>query len=257
MMDADSRVGSHPEPEELLAYSSGETPKERSEEIEAHLVSCFDCAQTILDLASFPEVELRDQNLRRTTEEEDADWRAIRERLVGEKRLPRPSAIRRLIRPAQFSSPTHKLAAGLLLAVVGLSSWIVALRHQVQTLSEPHVNVYAQELTPVAKDDTRDRSSSGDLSVPADKENLLLILALGDFEDFSDYRITLERRGATAWERAGITRNPDGSLSIVLPRSSLLPGPYSIRVYGLAAGGWKPLATYQFTISYNAKSRPR
>jgi len=253
MVDADSRAGSHPEPEELLAYSSGEAPKETSEEIETHLVSCSACAQTVLDLVSFPEVELRDHDLCRTTEEEVADWRAIRKRLVAEKRLPRPAVIRRMMRRAQSSSPAQRLAAGLLLAVVGFSFWVVALRHQVEELSEPQVNVYAQDLTPVGKDDTRDRSSGGILSVPADTENLFLTLALGDFEAFSDYRITLERRGAMQWARAGITRSPDGSLSIVLSRDLLLPGPYSVRVHGLAAGGWKPLATYRFTIFYSAE----
>jgi len=43
----------HPSPEALRAYQKGELPEKEQEKMRDHLVCCEDCAETVLDLATF------------------------------------------------------------------------------------------------------------------------------------------------------------------------------------------------------------
>ncbi|MCP4658085.1 MAG: hypothetical protein GY856_21965 [bacterium] len=75
----------HPTPEQLLAYHAGELYEEVHEHVRTHVAWCQDCARTVLDLASWPNVELCDPDLERTLDEEAADWQAIRQRLPANR----------------------------------------------------------------------------------------------------------------------------------------------------------------------------
>src|SRR5262245_28264943 len=85
----DDESAAHPSPDELIAYSERELGEPEERRIQGHLSVCADCARTVLDLETFPAVELRDAELRLSGEEDEADWQALRQRLA-------PDAIARL-----------------------------------------------------------------------------------------------------------------------------------------------------------------
>jgi anti-sigma factor RsiW len=247
----------HPSPEELIAYGERGLPPPEVIQIQSHLAACRECAQTILDLESFPAVELRDEILRRSDEEEAADWLALR-RLLGMPNSPTMTA------PAQSgvaagSQRLHRrriveLAAAALLAVaVGLGWWAAGLRRQVATLSRelsaPQANVFVSDLVP----GSRLRSTASVLQVPAETQQLVLILNLDDLRPFHDYEVEArDEKDMVFWQQRGLRRGPEGNFSVALPRSAIPSDPCQIRLFGRERSHRTLLATYLVKVDFAA-----
>jgi len=125
--------GPEPEPEELLDYLEGRLPPEDEERLARRLVADPEAARALLDLADLEAAGA-------TAGERPADlaaragWRDFQARLPDA--APRP---RRPRPPAWLSA----VAAALLVATVGLGSWVVQLRGK---LDRPVANLQSLEL---------------------------------------------------------------------------------------------------------------
>jgi hypothetical protein len=254
--------GGHPTSEELLKFSSRKLSDQEASRIRLHLALCRKCAQTALDLMTFPDVELRAAMLKRTRKEEDDDWQAIQKRITFSAQTTSSALIGRL-RPATFSRrPTriipHRGTAVLkalatavtLIFLLGLSYWLGTLKRS-RSLPRPSsltANVHVQDLLPVGASGTRDSVPGGILSIPKGMDRLVLILANSDFRAFHSYRLEMIAGSGIRWEHEDLVRSPDGSFSIELPLASLPATDYRIDLFGIGTKGPELLATYQFKM---------
>ena len=161
---AERQLGLHPSPETLVAYHEGGLAGEERERLRDHLALCADCAQLLLDLAAFPEVEVP-AGLRKPSDGEvEEAWQVMRGRLKAEEKpgapaLPIPSNVVPLSRPNPRPQPAYlkwALAASWLL-VAGLGLWVFELRRENARLAEPAVNVAVVDLN-AGGDSTRGES---------------------------------------------------------------------------------------------------
>ncbi len=127
---AASRVGDHPEVEELARYFDDALPPEAEARVQDHLVACRTCTRTLLDLEPLMSPGPR------TAEgvadlEVAAAWRELKARAgETEARSPRVASQRWLA----------AVAASFLVATLGLSAWVAQLRGTVSELSTPQSN---------------------------------------------------------------------------------------------------------------------
>lgn len=240
---AEKRRGlGHPVPDELLAYVEGALEVEDRERVQEHLALCRRCARVVLDFEEFPEIE--------TTEEEQlsefevaAKWRHFQEMTAQDEAPPRSS------RPmAAFPRGAYALAASLLVAVLGLSFWVLRLHHEIDGLSQPRVNVHIGDLVPRAED--VERSAADQLRVPHGAEHVLLLLNLADFREFSGYRVEIvDQDERQVWSSEALRRTPDGNFTVEVHRRLLLAGEYRVELYGLEDGARTRLARYEVDVA--------
>jgi len=234
----------HPEPEDLVALAEGRLSKSRASTIRSHLTQCEVCAQTVLDLSTFPEIEPRDPAKARTAAEEAQDWQSLRSRIASTP-MESPLLFRRRPRP---SFHVLALVAALLLTVVGFSIWISSLRRATDSSERPAANIYIRELT--AEDDSGARAGSESISPPMGTERVLFILALRDLQPWPRVQAEIvDEKEAVVWRREGLIRMPDGSFTLELPGRYLPPGAYRIHLAAVETSGTKTLATYTFHLS--------
>lgn len=233
----------HPDPDLLLSYHEGALPAADRERVQEHLAHCPSCARVVLDFQTFPEVKLMDPELALDERETGAAWQRLRQALPP---AARPAPRRRL----RFATPQMgwALAAGLLVATVGLSFWVVQLRSE---LARPRLNLYLADLVPPAASIERTEGSEQRLAVPPEADHLLLLLNLADPRTYPEYEAEiLGAGGGRVWRRRGLARSPDGHFTLELPRGFLPAGSYRLRLYGLAGGRREPVVDYDFGIVY-------
>ncbi len=252
-------LGSHPSSETLLAYHGGELSEKERSGLHAHLAWCPGCAQTILDMTAFPNIEVRAESLERTPEEEAADWQAIQERLradetdVSTDSAAPPAARPRKARRRISYTPLHALAASLVLAVLGLSFWVLQLKQQVTELDQVQVNVFVSDLEAVGGEASRDVGTVATIAVPPGMDRVVLLLSYTGFQPFDDFEVEiLDARGSLLWSHGGLARTPEGSFSVEISKSRLPTGRYEIRLYGSEGEDKKPLASYRTHIEYES-----
>ncbi len=243
----------HPTPEELLAYHAGELSEEAHEHVRTHVAWCRDCARTVLDLASWPEVELREASLERTADEEAADWQAIRRRLADRDEAPGPAPkppVRERPRARRrFYEPVHLLAAALLVAVVGLSFQLTRLTRQVAELTGPRANVFVTDLESVTAAARREGDQLRTTRVPDGMEIVVFLLVEDDGRPFDDHAVEIrDAAGRVFWRYRGLRSPPEGGFSVSVPVDVLPSDEIEIRLYGLADGDQELVATYRTRI---------
>ncbi len=241
----------HLSADELLAYNEGELAEEARDRIRIHLAWCSECARTVLDLASWPDVELRDPDLRRTAEEEAADWQTIRRRFAAERgEEPPEEAAKENSGPRTWSryyGPVHLLAAVLLFAVVGLSLRLTWLTRQVSELTGPRANVLVIDLE-AGTAAIRDSGELPTTQVPEGMETVVFLLVQEDFRAFDEHAVEVrDDAGRLLWQTSGLASPPEGGFSIEIPRD-YLPSEIEIRLYGLTGGQQELLSTYRTRI---------
>lgn len=134
----------HPTPETLGAYRAGELPPEEQEALRDHLALCPDCAEMLLDFATFEQFTPQEESAGLTDSDVGAAWQRMQQRLtpaaettevmeampvMAAAREPEPLpfapraseyepvVLRRRLRTA------YAIAATLAVGVVGLSMW--------------------------------------------------------------------------------------------------------------------------------------
>jgi len=223
----------HPEPDELAADLAGELSPEEEKRVQDHLVACRECSELLLDLAALGDPDYgADEPF--TPADADAVWEGVRKR-IGHEETVLPFRA-----PVRTSPPRWlaALAATLLVAVLGLSLWVASLRRAVEDLSRPQINAPVIDLQPGA----RRGEATATAEVPAAARLFTLVLLPERRGTYEDYEAEIAGAdGATVWRERGLEPNAFGSFSLTLPRRTLGPGNYRVRLSGIGPGGRREL----------------
>lgn len=259
----------HPSPDMLLAYQAGQLADDDQLRLQEHLAWCSQCARTVVDLASWPDVKLLDPVLERTVTEEADDWQAIQRHIasdvacVGDSvAAPVPLALpRRAVPPPRGSSqsygPIHLLAAALLLAVVGLSYQVAKLSRgpapQARMAETLWANLFIIDLEPAGSGSTRNpeagRSGTSETVVPAGMETVVFLLVQDDLRRFADHAVELSGAdGKVFWQTGGLVSLPEGGFSLAVPLAAVPSTEIEIRLYGDNGGKRELLSSYRTRI---------
>lgn len=232
--------GGHPDAETLAAYPARELPEEDEQRVQDHLLVCRECAALLLDLEGLGDPDFG-HDVEIPTGTEEALWERLRQEIREE---PAPPAAVVQFPPRRRGVPppwTSALAAALLVAVIGLSTWVAALRRTVDELSRPEVNAPVLDLVPLGIGQ-RDEAAAPDAEVPASARMFTLILSPARRGDFRDHEVEIAPAGgAVVWQARGLRPNDYGSFSLTVPRRALGTGEQRIRLFGIANGGEREL----------------
>jgi len=241
---AGENCGEHPDAETLAAYHARELPEEEERRVQDHLLVCRECAELLLDLEGLGDPDFG-QDVEIPAGTDEALWERLRQEIRDD---PRPTlraeaapatvvpfAPRRRNAPPPWMSA---LAAALLVAVIGLSVWVASLRQTVRDLSLPEVN--APVLEPVLSGIGQREGGPAPAAEEVSSGVRLFALILSPVRrgDFQDYDVEISRAGGGVVRReTGLRPNAYGSFSLIETRSSLGPGDYQIRLFGIGSGG--------------------
>ena len=192
---SDAPGEAEPEPEELLDYLAGRLDPEEARRIERLLVASPKATRALLDLAELEAAAAA------------AGWRALQPQLPAPPPRPR--------HPTWLSA----IAASLLVATVGLGSWVWWLH---SALHRPIANPVSLALLSGTRAGTE-----REVVVPPEKP---LRLVLAPAERCTGYTAELEGPGRKRQTVEGLTRDEGGLVTFLLPRAE--PGLYSLRLLG-------------------------
>lgn len=232
----------HPPAEQLAAYAAGEIGAAEAQRVEAHLVTCRECATLVLDLDELAHAPAEAA----PADTVDALWQAV-------SREPRPEPARVAATPGPPGETLRRaalprwplaLAAALLAATVGLSLRVVELRRTVGELAQPALNVPVVDLRPV---DARNRENGEEiLAEVAAGGPATLALDPGAAPPAGAVTVEISRReGGILFRGGGLVLNRFGSYTLSLP--SRLPGEYRLRLF--AGDAKTPFAEYALRIA--------
>ena len=239
-------LGPHPPPAELIAYHAGELSAADEARLQAHFALCPECTAAVLDLASFPRIELR-PGATEPLAEMLPDWQSVRASWQeSEVEPPARSAGRP---PARRERLVLALAAGLFLALLGMSYRL----HVVERRS-PEAELARGDLplfTLTAEGASRSRGEER-LSISGDRFSLMLFLANpGSYRKYSLAAFSA-RDKTVVWRLDRLQPTSAGTFLVVgLSRRELPPGSYTLRLYGDEVAGPKLLAEYSLSIEYS------
>lgn len=240
-------VSGHPSARELTAYHRDELTDEEMERIRDHLSLCRDCADLVLDVASFAEPEAGSRTFA-ASEGMPAAWESLRSRLPDDERspatvIPFPRKTPRLL---PRSAP---IAAALVVAVV--CGWMISRWQSGEApgLGEPQLTVPVQDLFP--RSYRRGSDPLPSLEVPTEARIFLLQLNLADAGSYPDYFLRIvDAAGGEIWSGNGLRRTAAGNFRIALPRRLLPAGQYGIELYGVGGSSRTLLERFDLSIEY-------
>lgn len=267
--EAHTGTGGCPPAETLARAVSGDLAREAADQVADHLVECADCAEDA-------------QSLR--TLEPWADRAALADRPAPGRRT-REIAARRWA----WHQPLTAVAAGLLVATLGLTGGLLHVRAQGQealaalqaqlqehSLNESELRAEVQRLRarPDAPAVTVPAADSGlralpnvaivDLlpagatrgsgaapePVPAGSSLVVGVLTVpGDTPAYSDYVVEVRHDGRLAYRGQGFVRSRDDTFTIALPTGLLGRGENRILLLGLRAGRSVTIEEYTLRLS--------
>jgi anti-sigma factor RsiW len=239
---------SHPEPETLAAYHAGELTAEEERRLQDHLLACRECSALLLDLDGLADPGFGAGSLSAT--DQAALWDRIQGEIGQEKPERPPAPVIPLRRPAiPGASPRwlQALAASLLVATVGLSTWVVSLRHE---LSRPQANAKVIQLSTGT---VRGGTSSRLNVVPADApRRFVLLLHLTGLGRAARYRAEIVRaEGGKVSDVQGLALDEElDAVSLELSRDEIGPGDYRVRLFPSPGKGTPedPVAEYPLHV---------
>jgi anti-sigma factor ChrR (cupin superfamily) len=255
----------HPTPETLVAYRAGELPSEAAEALRDHLALCPDCAEMLLDLATFEQFTPSEESAGLTDGDVGAAWQRMQQRLapvvemvdrvetpeaapvVAQEKEPEPLpfvpraseyepvVLRRKLRTA------YAMAAVLAGCVVGLTVWGMTLKGQVRASSTPERNVHLV-------DAFQDGNRGAEETVPAIRgKHLLYLHIFGEIPQAPEYGAEVrDPAGVLILRASGLVPVQEGVFSMRLPVDQLVPGTYHIAFFGVTGGQWQKLDTLSF-----------
>jgi len=234
----------HPALEQLLALRAAEVHPELEDSIREHLVLCSECRLAFLDFDWWASSASVTQAT--WSSESGEAWRKLRGRLPHFERRGRSASARPPIRGPN-RGVWLALAASLLLTI-GTGSWAVHQQAELAAFRQPTVNPAIVELIPeesrIRRGRTRDLVPE---TLESGSQSILLIVyppvALMDQEQLS---LTLtSAQGQPIFQSSGVKADRLRPVSLVVPRSLLPPGAYSLR---LSASGTSTTQVYQFLV---------
>lgn len=237
-------LGAHPSPEELIAYHGGRLSAADEERLQDHLSLCPECTATVLDLASFPDVQSRPGG----PEPPVPPWQSVRAGLQEEEQEQEQEQ-----EPAEAGEGRPRrgklflaLAATFLLATLGLSYWLGTLNPRSVEGGFARGDLPLFTLAPQGADRIR---GEGRISVPGDRFNLMLYVANpGSSGSYALEATSAGNPRAAAWRLEDLVPTSEGMFLVVgLSRRELPSGRYHLRLYS----GPQRLAEYEVLIEYN------
>lgn len=248
---AATRGDFHPSPEDLHGYQAGDLEREHADRVLRHLAACPECTRTVLDMETFPEVELVDKSRGLTAADVAERWARFEERLQQEAppASETPDLVARIV--SWLSIPWHSLSfaraavAVLLVVTVGLS-WTLLSRRQ--PVENPLINLALVELAPLAV--SGQRGEAPVVRLAAEAQGVVLTLALLDSRTFPAYAIEViaEATGDSVWQSRELRRSFEGIFTVQLPRRLLSAGTYRIGLRGIDGDREEPLASYRLEL---------
>ena len=235
----------HPEPETLAAYHAGELPEDVARRLQDHLLACRECAALLVDLDGLGDPGFGAGSL--PAADQDDLWSRLQEEIQEAE----PEALAPVIplRPRAAPQPRWlmALAASLLAATVGLSAWVVSLRHTVESLGAPEPNAPVIDLYAGASRSAG--SPQPGATIPRDFRFFTVILHPPHSRSTKRYRIEISRAGGgSVWSRDGVAPDPLGPLPLTLARSLIGPGEYRIRLFETAGNPREPVMDYGLRV---------
>ena len=237
---AESRSGSHTEPDLLLRYLEGQLTEEEGAEVLDHLEACRRCATVLLDLKALSSVD-EGEEPSMSELELARGWRDLRQELaLTDRSLPGPT--KRLYR---------NVAAAMALATIALFLWTTSLRRELGGLRieladhrVPEPNVSLVLVTPPSR-----TSGSETQSVRVFRDSPPLVLAFDSslFDRYSGYRVELRRGSEDVWSGELVT-DDDGILTVGLSPRSFPTGSYVVVLYGVEGAERRELTTTELEI---------
>lgn len=219
----------HPSLEQLIDYQNQRM--EAVETIQEHVTSCSDCAQILLDLATF-----------KGEGQDDEDLRARREASFVARSVIAEHKRRRWI-------VATSVAASLALACLGLVAFReFSFRDRAQkyagfNLPRGIANLPLVGLYP--SDSIRAGEVAVRLEIPADAVAIGLILGTSKTVHYSDYRLVIRRTlGHEIRAASGIKQAEDGSFRILLPAQDFEAGLYRIVLSGVVSDREEAIEEY-------------
>lgn len=229
----------HPSLEEFLSYLADEAFPADAYFLREHLSLCPDCCQAFLKVAAADGAAAENGP---SQEEVEAAWRKLRPRLPL---VSQDSRVRR-----DHARIASRLAAALLIACLGLSTYALSLRRAIHDLKKP-------QSIPIAELIAREDARRGDeqiqsVHVPRNAERLVLLLGLLDGGDYDRYRASFQCDGGPPFVESvdGLRRNPDGDFTVEIPRDFLPAGHCQIRLHGLKEKSARQVASYDAEVTY-------
>lgn len=242
------QVAEHLAVDELLDYHAGRLDPEAQDRVQDHLVACRQCTALLLDLEPLTRPDTREPGGTRDLALVAA-WRELVGRLRAEE-LP-------TLRLPRFVYP---LAASLLLAVVGLGSWVGVLHRKNDELrrgaaSEANIPLYQPEpQTRAAPIEGSGAEAVAPNVIELGPKTPRFVLVFTPSPEYEEYEVEASRSGRWQVLVRGLTlQEADGILTLALSREALPPGDHALRLYGRSEGQRTLLDEYALRIVLAAR----
>jgi hypothetical protein len=240
-------LGSCPEEAELIAYQQGSLAGERREQIQAHLIGCRGCRDTLLEAADFFEPE-RPGEQALSPAELQRDWTPLWRRLRGEP--PSWFAFWRWPKQAwALGAPLAAAAGFALMWGIGLQQDVQSLEREIAGLRErlvagqrshealtaklraPRINVTVQDIF-TRESLTRSGGQGGLNRVRLGAEPAFtLILNAQGVPVAPSYSFEIVRSsGEVLWSHPGLKRDAHGNFSLTMDKDFLPAAEYRFRI---------------------------
>lgn len=260
----DRRPREHPSPEKLAEYHAGDLPAQEVAPLQDHLAECPDCAQMLLHLELFEDLDSPPGHSPATEEQMDQEWHRLRKRLrtdpESKAKGPTPGGPQEVVpghgsdggetdsdgkvgdvAPLRRGSlsprrdPWPWLTAVAATAAVALGGWSVSQHLRLRDLSAPQLNAPVIQLSP-----------EGATRSPGGEAPVLSLLETGGYlvlggapqatpDGSEEYEISIVEatEGGERFRRRGLQPQPGPGgpfFSVWVPPGFLLPGTYRVVV---------------------------
>lgn len=259
-------AGPPPSEADLLAYLKDELPVDEEEVIREHLAHDGELAELIADLKNFTELRSEQSEEPLSAGDLAADWEKIGARcdlspgpVIGTADTAVSPSPASPINGVSTGNSAHEpslpywqlLAAAVLLTIIGavFGFWLRPWFESQGLTADIHVaELLAENEVVRAAQPPADGSTPPVAHLPTEAGPYLLILHLVDPPHPAPYRIEIARADnptAPSLITSTVSRQVDGSWTLLLQKNALKPGRYRIRLYGTSSGGSPALlATY-------------
>ncbi len=246
---AERRSDSHPAPEVLLDYHLKQLAEEQRERLQDHLAVCARCSRAVLDMATFPQVELG------AGVKEPPPW-GKRQTKILEKEFGRIAEAAPLSDGWKGLFPKY-LAAGLA-ALCLLMAWRLAslesrlenAQNSVRRLQEgPHLRHSFEILSLQPTGSSGDRSGSERIRSVSISEGPVPVMLNTFLSDPGPYLVELvDGQGVVRQEWEGLRLTSRKNLTLILVPGASPVGDYELRILVSSGGSKRILAGFPLTI---------
>ncbi len=251
--EAESHPALHISCEELVRFADGQLSKTGAERVRAHILECSECLQEALDARRFPDLEPVKEEFRLSASEVRDRWNSFEAKLRAE-----PLAAKRLPSTRTSWHPQLSRAAALAVCLLGAVLLWNSLGPK-DPFGGTAVNTGIFSLLPSTTEVRPVSRSNGDSPEPEgieliqlnpQREAVLLILNVSNFEDTSDYEATLFRVGEekAVWHSKSIRRTQDLNFNLTLQRPALEDGLYTLDLSRVTTEGPSRIARYRMKV---------